>query len=151
VNGTFESGNLSGWCVAGVGQGGQAVAGTEVANTGRYSARLGVTSGSSEPRGDNCVYQNISLSGSHVLTFSDFEVDLYGDSIAHDWQEAYWRPFGTTGCSETGVQLYKFEGNYEFWYPERFSVTGPGQIYFNVHEDGAGDPSAMFVDDVRVQ
>jgi hypothetical protein len=151
VNGGFESGNLSGWCMAGVGQGGQAAASRDVADSGSYSARVGVSSGSSEPNGDNCLYQNINVSGSHTLTFYDFEVDLYSDTISHDWQEAYWRPYGTAGCAEIGTQLYKIEGNYEFWYPESFSVTGPGQIYFNVHEDGSASPSSMYVDGIQLR
>jgi hypothetical protein len=151
VNGGFETVTLSGWCTAGVGQGGQAVASTQQAHTGSYSARMGEPSGSSEPNGDNCMYQNINVSGTHTLSFYDFEVNM-SSGVDYDWQEAYWRPYGTTGCSETGTRLYKLNNlDAEYWYHDTFSVTGPGQLYFNVHEDGYGDPSAMYIDDVSLQ
>jgi serine protease len=150
VNGGFETGNLSGWCTSGVGQGGQPSASTQHAHTGSYSARLGVPSGSSEPNGDNCLYQNINVSGSHTLNFYDYEVHP-PSGTDYDYQEAYWRPYGTTGCAETGTKLYKLSNsNAQYWYHDTFTVTGPGQLYFNVHEDGWGDVSAMYVDDITL-
>jgi hypothetical protein len=150
VNGGLETGNLNGWCTSGVGQGGQPIASTQQAHTGNYSARMGVPSGTSEPNGDNCMYQNINVSGTHTLNFYDYEVHP-SSGTDYDWQEAYWRPYGTTGCSETGTRLYKLNNSNEhYWYHDTFSVTGPGQIYFNVHEDGYGDVSAMYVDDITL-
>ena len=149
VNGGFEAATLSGWCIGGVGQGGRPIASTNHPHSGSRSAWLGVDSGG-EPNGDNCMYQNVSLSGTHTLKFYDFLVNNNGDTSTYDWQEAYWRPYGTTGCAEAGTRLFKLESNHQAWYADSYSVTGPGQIYFNVHEDGGSDPSAMYIDDVSI-
>ena len=109
-----------------------------------------ITSQGAEPNGNNCLYQNENFSGSHTLTFWYLPYNNYGDTIFYDWQEAYWRPYGTTGCSETGTRLFKVESNSQTWKQVNVTVTGPGQIYFNVHEDGGFDPSALYFDDVSI-
>jgi hypothetical protein len=123
------------------------------AHTGTYSAQLGVpaiTGNAKEPNGDDCLFQDVTFQGTHTLTFYYDPFNTKGDTISHDWQEAYWRPAGTTGCNEVGTQLLKVESNTQTWAQESISVTGPGQIYFNVHEDGGTDPTALYVDDVSI-
>jgi hypothetical protein len=153
ANGGFESG-LSGWTSAGVSGLGVPASSTYTAHSGSSSASVGVrgplTAGQSEPNGDNCLYQNESFSGSHTLTFYYKPYDVNGDTITYDWQEGYYRASGAGGCGESGTQLFKVESNSQVWATINAAVTGPGQIYFNVHEDGYGDPSAMYVDDVSI-
>jgi hypothetical protein len=136
-----------------VGQGGQAVASQFTRHTGSYAARIGVQTllnGVTEPAGDDCLYQNVALSGTHSLSLYYAPYDLNADTITYDWQEAYWRPFGITGCSETGLQIFKVESNSQAWTAAGLQVSGNGQIYFNVHGDGFTDPTALYVDDIRI-
>lgn len=156
VNGGFESGSLSGWTISGVDQGGRAIASIDVAHTGAYAALIGMPQPSSSPEfdGDNCIYQDVRFSGTHILTFSHQDFNVADDSIHYDWQEAYYRPLGTTGCAERGLKLFKIERDAESWHLATYTIIGPGQIYFNVHGDGAdspSDPSAMYIDDVSIR
>ena len=38
----------------------------------------------------------MDLSGTHTLLYDDL-FNVNGDTTGYDWQEAYWRPYGTTG------------------------------------------------------
>lgn len=151
TNGGFEAGSLSGWTTAVSQASGNAAVAPQVSSaqhhSGNYSTLVGGTS-TTEPSGDSCIYQNFTTSGG---TFSAWYLpyDPSGDTITYDWQEAYLRPTGTTGCGESGTQLFKVEANSQAWTQVSTTLaSGSYQIYFNVHEDGYGDPSYMYVDDV---
>ena len=82
--------------------------------------------------------------------FFDYESVARTSGQVSSWVEAYYRPFGTSGCGESGRQLFKFETNAPTWHAESFSVTGPGQIYFNVRQQGNNAITSLYVDDVSI-
>ena len=113
------------------------------------SHALQVGSSSPEPNGDACAYQSFT---SGAGTYTAYYLPFSTDTITYDWQEAYLRNAGTVGCGESGTQLFKVASNSQTWTQVSQPVAaGSHQAYFNVHEDGYGDPTCMCVDGVAVQ
>ncbi|MDB5075989.1 MAG: hypothetical protein JWO42_2168 [Chloroflexi bacterium] len=152
ANGGFESGVLGPWQTS-INQGfrGNAVVAPRVVNTqhrtGTYSLLVG-SPGPTEPKGDSCAYQNFTTTGG---TYSAHYLPFTADIINYDWQEGYLRASGSTGCAASGTQLFKVASNTQAWTQVTRTVpAGSYQAYFNVHEDGFGDATYMYVDDVSV-
>jgi len=122
-------------------------------HSGAYAAQVGGTAGPwwETPHGDSCLYQNINVSGTHTLSFYDFESLIGRATTQTAWVEAYYRPYGATGCAEVGTPLFKLEQNSATWNARSFTVNGPGQIYFDVHQSGFYSVTTLYVDDVSVQ
>jgi hypothetical protein len=150
ANPGFESGTLSSWTSLGVAPApGVSNAG---AHSGGYSARLGTvgTSGA-EPSGDSSVVQSVSIpSTATKATLSFWYWGATTDSITYDWQEAQVR-------SSSGVklaQVLRTASNAQAWTQVNFDATPykgqTVQLWFNVHQDGYGDLTYMFVDDISL-
>jgi hypothetical protein len=150
ANGDFETGNLDPWVLCGVQR--PAVV-TEVAHGGRYSALLGTVGFGQEPAGDSCLYQAISIPANAIsatLTFWYMPVSQ-DDNVYADWQEAWIR-------DEQGKTLdppiFHVCDNTWQWTPVFYDLTlykgRTIQLWFNVHQDGWYDPTAMYLDDVKV-
>ncbi len=147
VNGGFETGNLSGWSSSNTAGYPAPAMSTAAVHFGAYAAFLG------DPNdvngGDACIYQNVTLSTTATLSF--WYVASTEDSLPWDWQDAYIRASGTTGCSESGSQLLHQAANVSSWTQISTTLTaGSYQIYFGIHDDGSGDPTLMCVDDVSL-
>jgi hypothetical protein len=146
VNGGFEAGSLAGWTAGDAGT--RAVypqATTAQHRSGAYSALVG-GNGSPEPKGDSCLYQTFTTPGG---TFSAWYLPFTADVVAYDWQEGYLRAPGTSNCGESGTQLFKLASNARAWTQvSRNLAAGSYQAYFNVHEDGFGDDTYLYLDDV---
>ena len=147
VNGGFETGNLSSWSATGVYL---PFVVTGHAHTGTYSAQLGASSGS-EPNGNSSLYQTITIPStvtSATLTFWYWPSST--DTITYDWQEAQVQ--NTSGTML--AQIMKVCSNSHAWTQKTFDLTPyKGQtirIYFNDHQDGYGDLTYMYLDDVSV-
>jgi hypothetical protein len=117
-------------------------------HSGSYSARLGASSGS-EPNGDSSVSQTITVpAGSPKLTFWYWGSST--DTIKYDWQEAQIR--NTSGA--TLASVFKACSNAQAWQQVSFDMTPyAGQtivLWFNDHQDGYGDLTYMYLDDVFV-
>jgi hypothetical protein len=121
------------------------------AHGGRYSALLG-TIGGQEPYGDSCLYQSITIPAnatSATLTFWYMPAS-HDESIAFDWQEAEIR-------NEQGDRLERIfrvcDNTWQWTSVSRDLTPYKGQtiqLWFNVHQDGWYDPTAMYLDDVKV-
>jgi hypothetical protein len=147
VNGGFETGNLSSWSAGGVYL---PFVVTGHAHAGTYSSQLGASSGT-EPNGNSSLYQTITIPStvtSATLTFWYWPSTT--DTITYDWQEAQVQ--NTSGTML--AQIMKVASNSHTWTQKTFDLTPyKGQtirIYFNDHQDGYGDLTYMYLDDVSV-
>ena len=146
-NGGFETGTLANWTTGGV------VAptiSTVQKHSGTYSALDGASSGS-EPNGDDFLYQAITIpSTATKATLTFWYWPATTDTITYDWQEAQVQ--NTSGA--TLAQVMKVCSNAQAWTQVTYDLTSyKGQtirIYFNDHQDGYGDLTYMYVDDVSV-
>jgi hypothetical protein len=147
VNGGFETGTFSSWTT-----GGAAVPTISTAqkHSGTYSALDGASSGS-EPNGDDYLYQTITVpSTATKATLTFWYWPATSDTIQYDWQEAQVQ--NTSGTML--AQIMKVCSNTQAWTQVTYDLTSyKGQtirIYFNDHQDGYGDLTYMYVDDVSV-
>jgi hypothetical protein len=146
-NGGFETGTLANWTTGGV------VAptiSTVQKHSGTYSALDGASSGG-EPNGDDFLYQTITIpSTATKATLTFWYWPATTDTITYDWQEAQVQ--NTSGA--TLAQIMKVCSNAQAWTQVTYDLTSyKGQtirIYFNDHQDGYGDLTYMYVDDVSV-
>ncbi len=146
-NGSFESGTLDCWT------GGGAllpVVSTLQAHDGSFSAQLGAT-GLPEPNGDSWVEQTITVPNTMLSpTLSFWYWPWSSDTIEHNWQESQLRD--SNGNFLT--QIFKAASNAQQWTHVSFDLSAfKGQvveIYFNVHEDGYGNPTYMYLDDLSI-
>jgi hypothetical protein len=146
-NGGFETGDFSGWTTGGGRP--TPVISTAQAHSGTYSAFLGTLNTGSEPFGDSFIEQTITVPDGHP-TLSFWYFPNTTDSVTYDWQEAQIR--STSGA--VLAQIFRVASNSQTWTQVTFDLTPfAGQtvvLYFNVHQDGAGDPTGMYLDDVSV-
>jgi hypothetical protein len=146
-NGGFESGTLASWTAGGV------VSPTISAvqkHAGSFSALAGASSGS-EPNGDDFLYQTITIpSTATKATLTFWYWPSTTDTITYDWQEAQVQ--NTSGTML--AQIMKVCSNAHAWTQVTYDLTSyKGQtirIYFNDHQDGFGDLTYMYLDDISV-
>jgi hypothetical protein len=145
TNGGFETGSLSGWSTGGVKT---PVVSTAQKHSGSYSALLGSTT-TPEPNGDSSIQQTIAVpSSGGTLRFWYWPSTT--DTITYDWQEAQVR--NTSGA--TLAQVFKVASNAQAWTQVTFDLSpyaGTSVVlWFNDHEDGFGDLTYYYLDDVSV-
>ncbi len=146
-NGSFESGTMQCWTA-----GGALVptVSTAEAQNGSFSALLGATS-MPEPNGDSWIYQTITVPTSlHEPTLSFWYWPWSSDTIDHNWQEAQLRDVNGNMLA----QIFKVASNTQVWTQQTFTLSAYAgqtvQLYFNVHEDGYGNPTYMYLDNVSI-
>jgi bacillopeptidase F (M6 metalloprotease family) len=146
-NGGFETGTLANWTTGGVVS--PAIS-TVQKHSGTYSVLDGASSGS-EPNGDDFLYQTITIpSTATKATLTFWYWPSTTDTITYDWQEAQVQ--NTSGTML--AQIMKVCSNTQAWTQVTYDLTSyKGQtirIYFNDHQDGFGDLTYMYLDDVSV-
>ncbi len=146
-NGGFESGALDCWTA-----GGALVpsVSTLQAHSGSFSALLGVTT-PPVPNGDSWIYQTISVpTNSQSPTLSFWYWPSTTDTIQYAWQEAQIRDSNGNELA----QVFRTASNAQSWTYMSFDLTAyEGQnieLYFNAHENGDGNPTYMYLDDVEI-
>jgi hypothetical protein len=146
-NGGFETGTLANWTLGGVAV---PTISTAQKHSGNYSALDGASS-STEPNGDDFLYQAITIpSTATKATLTFWYWPSTTDTITYDWQEAQVQ--NTSGTML--AQIFKVCSNAQAWTQVTYDLTSyKGQtirIYFNDHQDGFGDFTYMYLDDVSV-
>ncbi|HEU4732243.1 MAG TPA: kelch repeat-containing protein [Kofleriaceae bacterium] len=148
TNGGFETG-LTGWNVD------QAVpppvVGGDNPHTGAQAVLLGSLVGGPEPLGDVQISQILTLdAGSNPkLTFSEWP--LTTDSVTFDQQYVRVTPISPPGPT---VVLMNEARNDRTYIARSFDLSAFAgstiKLTFGVHQDGFGDVTAMFLDDISV-
>jgi hypothetical protein len=146
-NGGFETGTLASWTPGGVVS---PTISTVEKHAGSFSALAGASSGS-EPNGDDFLYQTITIpSTATKATLTFWYWPSTTDTITYDWQEAQVQ--NTSGTML--AQIMKVCSNTQAWTQVTYDLTSyKGQairIYFNDHQDGFGDLTYMYLDDISV-
>ena len=149
TNGGFENG-LTGWTTGGVTT--PTPSATEF-HSGSASALLGTVAPAIEPNGDSNLSQTVAVpsSGKTTLSFWYWPAttdNLCSGTCTYDWQEAQIQ--STSGVAS----IFKSNSNSQTWTQVSYDMTPyAGQnvvLYFNVHQDGGGDPTWMYLDDVSL-
>jgi hypothetical protein len=147
TNGDFETGTFSGWTTGGGNP--TPTISTAQAHSATHSALLGYTPSSGEPNGDGWIQQQFSVPAAGG-TLSFYVWEFTTDSISWDWQTCQLR--STSGS--TLATIFKDAGNGQTWQQKSYSLANwKGQtivVWCNVHEDGWGDQTYMYVDDFAV-
>ncbi len=146
-NGGFETGTLASWTTGGAAL---PTISTVQKHSGSFSALAGASSGS-EPNGDDFLYQTITIpSTATKATLTFWYWPSTTDTITYDWQEAQVQ--NTSGTML--AQIMKVCSNAQAWTQVTYDLTSyKGQtirIYFNDHQDGFGDLTYMYLDDISV-
>jgi hypothetical protein len=148
TNGGFEAG-LTGWTVD------QAIPPPIVdganPHTGANAVLLGTLTSGGEPLGDAQISQTLTLDAgaSPKLTFSEWP--LTTDSVTFDQQYVRVTPISPPGAT---VVLMNEARNDQTYIARSFDLSAFAgmtvKLTFGVHQDGFGDQTAMFVDDISV-
>ncbi len=147
LNGGFENG-LTSWTAGGVAP---PTGSTVQFHSGNASALLGTVAPEVEPLGDSTLTQTVAIpsSGKTTLSFWYWPATTdglcSGSGCVYDWQEAQIQ--STSG--QTLASVFKSNSNSQTWIPVTFDMTPyAGQTV--VHQDGGGDPTWMYLDDVSL-
>ena len=153
-NGGFESGNFAGWVIDGTQH--APLVSTLWPFTGSHSAIVGGNyplglcgfAGGSEPNGDSSFYQEFGpVPAGAVLSFWHWDCTGLFD---FDYKAAYI----TDTSGNILLTIYSQAANCQSWVQQTVDLSPwVGQtigVKFLVHQDGAGDLTVMFVDDVGV-
>jgi hypothetical protein len=151
-NGGFETGDFTSWVI--LDQNATPVVTNTQAHSGTYSGFVGDAPDgfcgfSGEATGDSSFYQEFTIpAGSSTLSF--WHWDCTTDDITFDWQDAYITD--TNGnilqtilhvCDDTQLWVNTLVDTSQY-------AAQTVRVEFLVHEDGAGDLTGMYVDDVQL-
>ena len=140
----FESGSFPPWAIDGFSN--PPVVTTDNPHSGTFSVLAGRVSGP-EPNGQSSFYQQFGpVPANAILSF--WHWDYTTDTITFDWQDAY-----ITNTSGQILQtIFHQSENGQTWINTTVDMTPyAGQtvrVKFLVHQNGAGDGTGMYVDDV---
>ncbi|HMG19794.1 MAG TPA: kelch repeat-containing protein, partial [Kofleriaceae bacterium] len=148
ANGGFEAG-LASWTVALAVP--PPIAGPANPHTGATAVLLGSVTGTTEPLGDSQISQTLTLAAGSTPKLSFWEWPLTTDSVTFDQQYVRVIPIDPPGAA---VVLMNEVRNDQKYVLRQFDLTPfAGKtvaLIFGVHQDGAGDITGMFVDDISV-
>jgi hypothetical protein len=145
-NGGFETGSLTPWVVQDTNP--APVISAARAHSGTSSALVGTVSGA-EPNGNGSLYQGFTVPAGATLSFWYYPGTT--DTISFDWQDVY---LTDSNGAILATILHACE-NDQTWKNVTFNLAPyVGQsvrVKFLVHQDGFGDDTYMYVDEVGLQ
>jgi N-acetylneuraminic acid mutarotase len=148
VDGGFEN-NFSGWSIDATVP--PPVIEHTIVHSGGSSALLGTVVGTNEPLGDTQISQTLTLSAGSTPVLSFWEWPLTTDSVTFDQQYVRVQPISPPGPV---VVLMNEARNDQIFFRREFDLSQFAgktvKLIFGVHQDGFGDITGMFVDDISV-
>jgi len=150
ANPGFESGTLGSWSSLGAAP--APAASATRGHAGGWSARLGtVGTKGAEPSGNSTIAQSVTIPATATkATLSFWYLGGTTDSVTYDWQEARIR----NSSGATLATVLHTASNAQTWAQVSFDATAykgqTVQLWFNVHQDGYGDLTYMYLDDVSL-
>lgn len=146
TNSGFETGNFTGWTI--LSSTPAPVVNTTSPHSGTYAAFLGSLS-SPEPLGNAAIYQTVTVDpGGGTLSF--WYKPFTTDNITFDWQDVYVTNTSGTILA-TIMHVCQTNANYVNVNYNMAAFAGQTvRIEFLVHQDGFGDVTNMYVDDVTL-
>jgi hypothetical protein len=120
-------------------------------HSGGSAALLGTVVGTTEPLGDTQISQTLTLSSGSTPTLSFWEWPLTTDTVTFDQQYVRVQPISPPGAV---VVLMNEARNDQTYIHRTFDLSQFAgmtvKLIFGVHQDGFGDITGMFVDDISV-
>lgn len=153
LNGGFETGDFNGWTIDGFNN--PPVVTNTFSHSGTFSAFAGgdppnaFCGSGAEPTGDSSFYQQFTVpAGSSALSFWHWGCGC--TCVTFDFQDAYI----TDSNGNILRTIFHQADNTQHWFQETVDMTPyAGQtvrLKFLVHQDGFGDLTGMYVDDVQL-
>jgi hypothetical protein len=148
VNGGFES-DFSGWSIDATVP--PPVIDHTTVHSGGSAALLGTVVGTTEPLGDTQISQTLTLSSGSTPTLSFWEWPLTTDTVTFDQQYVRVQPISPPGPVVVLMNEARDDETYIFRTFDLSQFAGMTvKLIFGVHQDGFGDITGMFVDDISV-
>ncbi len=147
VNGSFENADLAPWVIDGNQT--KPVISTKFNHGGKNSVILGTVSGTVEPTGNSSLYTTLDVpANGAVLTY--WYRPYSDDTIEYDWMDAYVVDLN----GNVMTTIMHVNENSRIWNFKAFDLKAYAgksiRIKFLVHQDGYGDITGMYLDDVRM-
>jgi PEP-CTERM motif len=149
TNGGFETGDFSSWTIL-ESNNAPRISNT-VSHSGTYSALLGNVPPESEALGNSWIQSNLTapLPAGAMLSF--WWQGLTSDTITFDWQDAYITNAAGTILSTVMHTCATTNGFQNVTFSLAAYAGQQVHVEFLDHQDGFGDDTAMWVDDVSIQ
>jgi hypothetical protein len=149
TNGGFETGDFSSWTIL-ESNNAPRISNT-VSHSGTYSALLGNVPPEGEALGNSWIRSNLTapLPAGAMLSF--WWQGLTSDTITFDWQDAYITNAAGTILSTVMHNCTTTNGFQNVTFSLAAYAGQQVHVEFLDHQDGFGDDTAMWVDDVSIQ
>ncbi len=146
INGDFETGSFAPWTL--LGNVPPPLVNNLSPHTGTYAAFLG-TPGGGEPLGDASFYQQFTVpAGGGTLSY--WYKGFTTDDITFDWQDAYITNTSNTVLATIMHVCVTTGGYVNVTYNMAAFAGQTVRLQFLVHQDGFGDQTDMYIDDVTL-
>jgi hypothetical protein len=147
-NGGFETGTFPPWAIL-ESNNAPRISNT-VSHSGTYSALLGNLPGEQEALGNSWIQSNLTSALPAGASLSFWWQGFTTDSITFDWQDAYITNAGGTILS-TIMHLCTTTNGFQHVTFDLSAFAGQQvHVEFLDHQDGFGDVTNMYVDDVSI-
>jgi hypothetical protein len=149
TNGGFETGAFPPWTILEAND--MPRISNTVSHSGTYSALLGNLVGEGEPLGNSWIQSNLTAALPAGAMLSFWWQGATTDTITFDWQDAYITNAAGTILSTVMHTCTTTNGFQNVTFSLAAYAGQQVHAEFLVHQDGFGDVTSMYVDDVSIQ